>query len=87
MTANPFIRLYETPVEALTAAAFALVLFASLLLSIWALAWLILELKSGWKRNWRAIPPLKYFGKTAAAILILAIDLLLLAAIIHVLTP
>lgn len=86
MTSNPFVRLYETPVEALTALAYALVLLAFLVLSIWALAWLILELKAGWKRNWRAIPPLKYFAKTAGAIVILAVDVALLAGIIHVLT-
>ena len=86
MTGNPFVRLWETPVEALTAGAYALLLLSFLLLTWWALTTLVFDLHRGWRNGWLALPPLTYVAKAAAGLLIVAIDLLLIAGIIHVLT-
>lgn len=87
MHSNPFVRLYEAPVETLTAGAYALVLVAFLLLTWWVLTSLAFDLYRGWRDSWYALPPLSYVAKAAAGVVILAVDLLLLAGIIHVITP
>lgn len=86
MSANPFIRLYEAPAETLTAFAYAIILLALLLLTWWALTTLVFDLYRDWRNGWLALPPLKYVAKAALGCVIVAVDLLLIAGIIHVLT-
>ena len=87
MTANPFIRLYDAPVEALTAAAYALILLAALVATWYALGRNVMTLYSDYQKGWYALPPAAYTARVVGALVILAIDLLLIAAIIGVLTP
>jgi len=86
MIANPFIRVYEAPVESLTAGAYALVLVAALVTSWYALGRNALYLTERWRDGWLVLVPFWYAARIVGALLIVAIDLLLIAGIIGVLT-
>ena len=86
MSSNPFVRLFEAPIETLTASAYALLLFAALLLTWYALGRNVLTLYSDWQNGWIALPPMTYCARAAGVLIIVAVDLLLIAGIIHVLT-
>lgn len=86
MTTNPFLRLYEAPVEALTAGAYALLLLAALFATWYALGRNLMTLYSDYQNGWYALPPAGYTARVVGALVILALDLLLIAAIIGVLT-
>ena len=81
---NPFIRLYEAPVETLTAAAYTLVLLALLLATWYALGRNLLTLYKDFQEGWLVLPPFWWTARAFGALLIVAVDLLLLAAIIGV---
>jgi len=86
MIANPFVRLFEAPVESLTAGAYALVLLAALVVSWYALGRNLLYLEDQWRDGWLVLVPFWYAARIVGALLIVAIDLLLIAGIIGVLT-
>lgn len=83
---NPFIRLYEAPVESLTAGAYALVLIAALVASWYAAGRNLLYLQKQYQNGWRYLVPFWYMVRLTALVLVVAVDLLLVAGIIHVLT-
>lgn len=83
---NPFIRLYEAPVEALTAGAYALLLVAALVATWYALSRNLMTLYQDYQKGWLILPPIAWTARAVGALVIVAIDLLLLAAIIGVLT-
>jgi len=91
VTANPFVALFERPVATLTAAAYALVLLSALVGSWYAGGRNALYLVEFWQETpggqaWRLLVPLAYAARVVAMLLLLAVDLLLVAGIIHVLT-
>jgi len=81
---NPFVRLYEAPVEALAAAAYVCVLVAVLVLSWWALTRNLVYLDDRYQNGWKYLVLLWYAVRAAATLGLVALDLLLVAAIIHV---
>lgn len=83
---NPFIRLYEAPVEALAAGAYALVLLAFLVATWYVLGRNLLTLYQEYQNGWLVLPPFPWAVRAVGSLLVLAIDLLLLSGIIHVLT-
>ena len=85
MSSNPFIRLLEAPVETLTATAYVLVLLAFLVLTWYALGRNILTLQADYRDGWYVLPPFVYVVRIAGALVIIAIDLLLIATIIYTL--
>jgi hypothetical protein len=86
MTANPFIRLYEMPVESLTAGAYALVLVAALMATWYGLGRNLLYLHQRWRNGWSLLIPFWYAARVIAILLVAAIDMLLVAGIVGVLT-
>jgi len=82
---NPFIRLYEHPVEALTDAAFVTLLVAALVATWWAAGRNGLYLTNQYQNGWRYLVPFWYAVRCLALLVIMSIDLALIAAIIHVL--
>jgi hypothetical protein len=83
---NPFIQLYEQPVEALTAGAYALVLLAALVATWYAGTRNALYLVDRYQHGWRYLPSLWWTARAIGLLLIAALDLLLVAGILHVLS-
>jgi len=83
---NPFVRLFEAPVETLTAGAYALVLVAALLATWWALVPNLLYLRTRWRNGWQVLVPAEYAARAVAVCLLVALDCLLVAGIVYVLT-
>jgi len=86
MTSNPFLRLYDAPVQSLTDAAFVTVLLAALMATWWAGGRNALWLYTRYQANWKFLPPWEYAARTITMLLVVALDLALLAAIIGVLS-
>jgi len=86
VTANPFIRLFEQPVESLTAGGYVLLLVAALVATWWAGGRNALYLDEHYQDGWRYLVPFWYAIRLAGMLVIVAIDLWLLAGIIHTLT-
>jgi len=82
---NPFVRLYEAPVETLTAAAYVAVLFGALVVTWWALGRNLLYLRDQYQNGWKYLIPFWYTVRAAAVAVLVAVDLLLIGAIIYVL--
>lgn len=82
---NPFISLFEAPVETLTAAAYVVLLFGALVVSWWALGRNLLYLRNRFQNSWKYLVPFWYAVRIGAATVLVALDLLMVAAIIHVL--
>lgn len=92
VTANPFIRLYEAPIESLTLAAYLLILLAALVGTWWLLTRNVLELidqatSETWAKNTPLYPPFRFIWRLAAVPVIVAIDLFLIAAFLYFVTP
>ena len=83
---NPFVRLWEAPVGTLTAFAYAIVLASMLIATWWALGRNLVVLVDQWQEGWRVLVPGAYAARVVAASLLVALDVLLVAGIIHVLT-
>lgn len=83
---NPFVSLFETPVETLTGFAYAIVLASMLIATWWALGRNLVVLVDQWQEGWQVLVPGAYAARVVTAALLIAIDALLLAGIIHVLT-
>jgi len=86
LQANPVVRLYEAPVETLTAAAYALILAAALAATWWALSRNLLYLHANWQDGWLTLVPAEYTARVIVVCLLVAVDLALVAGIVHVLT-
>jgi len=86
VTLNPFIELYQHPVDTLTAAAYVVLLLGALVATWWAAGRNALALDSQWREGWLLLIPFWPAVRIVAMFGILAVDLLLVAAIIGVLT-
>lgn len=86
MTTNPFVAVYETPVESLTDAGYGLLLLGALIMSWWALGRNALYLQEEWRNGWLVLVPFWYAVRTVAALIGIAVDLWLVAALIAILT-
>jgi hypothetical protein len=86
MTTNPFVHVFASPVESLTAGAYALVLTAALVASWYALGRNLLYLAEQWQEGWLVLVPFWYAARVVGLLLLVALDLLLVAGIIGVLT-
>jgi hypothetical protein len=86
VTVNPFVHLFEAPVESLTALAYALVLVAVLVATWWAGGRNALWLYQEWREGWYLLVPGRYAARVVAMVLVVALDLLLVAGIVGVLT-
>jgi len=82
---NPFIRLYEAPVETLTASAYALVLLGALLATWYAATRNLLTLIDTYQDGWLILPPFGWTLRVVGMLLVASLDLLLIAGIVHVL--
>ena len=82
---NPFVRLYDAPVETLTAAAYVAVLFGALVVTWWALGRNLLYLRDQYQNGWKYLIPFWYTVRVTAVAILVAVDLLLIGAIIYVL--
>lgn len=82
---NPFIRLFEAPVESLTAGAYALLLVAALLTTWYAGGRNALTLYDTYQQGWLVLPTFWWTVRAVGMLLVVALDLLLVAGIIHVL--
>lgn len=83
---NPFVALFEQPVETLTAGAYALLLMAALVSTWYVLGRNLLTLYDKYQNGWLALPPFGWALRAVGSLLILSVDLLLIAGIIHVMT-
>ncbi len=83
---NPFIELFEQPVETLTAGAYALVLLSALLATWYAAGRNALTLYDSYQNGWLVLPTIWWVARAVGLLLIVAIDLLLVAGIIYVVT-
>ena len=84
---NPFIRLFEQPVETLLLGAYLLVLLALLVSTWYVLGRNFMTLYSRWDKeawsNGTPYPPATWVLRLIAIPIVLAIDLLLIAAFVH----
>lgn len=83
---NPFIRLWETPVETLAIGAYLLVLLAALVATWYVLGRNLLTLYIQYEKDSWKTPPAAWAARAIAVPIILSIDLLLVAAFVHFLT-
>lgn len=83
---NPFVAAFERPVTSLTAGAYALLLLAALVGTWWAAVPNVLYLDDRFQDGWLVLVPGAYAARVIAVLLIVAVDLLLIAGIIGVLT-
>lgn len=86
IVANPFVALFERPVATLTAAAYALVLLSALVATTYAGTRNAVYLADRFQNGWRYLAPLWYTVRIIATLLVIAVDLLLVAGIVHVLS-
>lgn len=90
MIANPFIRLYEAPVETLTLTAYVLGLACLLFLTlavVWRNGYIVyVQFEKNYPHKWQYNPPTSWLLRVAAIPLILMIDFLAAAAVIGLLT-
>jgi len=83
---NPFVAAFERPVTSLTAGAYALLLLAALVGTWWAAVPNLLYLDDRFQDGWLVLVPGAYAARVIAVLLIVAVDLLLIAGVIGVLT-
>lgn len=83
---NPFIRFVEEPVVTAALAAYGLLLFAALLATWYVLGRNLMTLYVRWDRDAWTTPPATWAARAIAVPVILAIDLLLIGALIWIVT-
>jgi len=83
---NPFIRLAEDPVAVTALAAYALILFAALIATWYILGRNLLTLYVNYTKSAWAVPPASWAARAIAVPVVLAIDLLLVGALIWLAT-
>jgi len=81
---NPFLELYQHPVDTLTAAAYVALLLGALVATWWAAGRNALALDRQWQEGWLLLIPFWPAVRIVAMFGILAADLWILAAIIGV---
>lgn len=86
MVVNPFVALFDAPVETLTALAYVCVLCAALTATWYAGGRNLLTLYDEYQEGWLVLVPFSYMLRVIAMFLILAVDCLLIAGVIYVLT-
>lgn len=90
LAANPFVRLFEAPVETLTLTGYALGLACLVFLTLGACWSNALTVKARWDHQrpgvWQYQPPASFLLRAAAIPLVLMVDVWALAAIIYLLT-
>jgi len=86
MTPNPFLELYQHPVDTLTAAAYVALLLGALGATWWGAGRNALALGRQWQEGWLLLIPFWPAVRIIAMFGILAADLLLVAAIIGIVT-
>jgi len=79
---NPFIELYQNPVSTLTAAAYVVTLLGLLVSTWWAAGRNALYLFDNYQNGWLVLVPKWYAFRVVLMCGIIAVDLLLIAAII-----
>jgi hypothetical protein len=84
VTVNPFIELYQHPVDTLTAAAYISLLLGALVATWWAAGRNLMYLDDQFQEGWLYLIPLRYTARLVATLGIVAVDLWILAAIIGV---
>jgi len=84
VTTNPFLELYQHPVDTLTAAAYVALLLGALVATWWALGRNLMYLDDQFQEGWLYLIPLRYTARLVATLGIVAVDLWILAAIIGV---
>lgn len=82
---NPFLRLYEAPVETLTDLGWVAILLALLTATWWAAGRNLLWLDEHYQEGWKYLITADYALRTIAMFVIVAADLWLIAAIVGVL--
>jgi hypothetical protein len=82
---NPFIRFAEAPVTTAALAAYALVLVAALIATWYILTRNLLTLYVGWDKGGWKMPPGPWAARALAVPLILAVDVLLVGALVWLL--
>lgn len=89
MTANPFVRLFEAPVETLTLAGYALGLLALTVATAgvcWTNALAVYDEATAPRRPWTYVPPLTFLARLTAIPLLLMVDVWAIAAVVALLT-
>jgi hypothetical protein len=81
---NPIIRLHETPVESLADAGWTFILVGALLLTWWAAGRNALYLRDEFQNGWKFLVPFWYTARVTVLCVIVAVDLWLLSAIVHI---
>lgn len=81
---NPFIRIYESPVESLTAAGWLCILIGALVATWWAAGRNALYLENNYQNGWKYLVPFWYAVRLVGMLVALAVDLWLVAGIIAV---
>jgi len=84
VTSNPFLELYQHPVDTLTAAAYVALLLGALVATWWAAGRNALALDRQWQEGWLLLIPFWPAVRIVAMFGILAADLWILAAIVGV---
>lgn len=89
LVTNPFVRLWEAPIETLTLVGYGLLLATLLVVTI-GVCWknavtTYTQYQKNWQR-WSYLPPLTWVGRVAAIPFILMLDVWALAALIYLLT-
>ncbi|WP_435065876.1 hypothetical protein [Halobaculum sp. EA56] len=89
MIANPFVRLFEAPVETLAVLGYALLLATLLVLTLAACWRNGITLYVRWERQrptqWQYVPPIDFILRAAAIPFVLAVDAWALAALVWLL--
>jgi len=80
---NPAIHLVDHPASALTDAGWVVILVAALIATWWSAGRNLLYLSNRYQDGWKYLVPMAYAARLIAMLLVLAVDLWLVAAIVH----
>ena len=81
---NPFIRVWEAPVETAALIAYAFILLAALIATWYVLSTNVMTLKVRWDRKtWTYVPPMDFVFRIVGSLFILAVDWLLFGALVY----
>lgn len=90
MVVNPFVRLFEAPVETLILAAYVCALLTLLIVTLGAVyrngLTLYIRFKRQRPQQWEYVPPVGFLLRLAAIPFVIGLDLLFVAAVIELLT-
>ena len=81
---NPFVRLWEAPVETTALLAYAFLLLAALVATWYALGTNVLTLKIRWdRRRWTYVPDQSFVYRVVGILVLVAVDWLLLGGLVY----